>query len=119
MFDNHIVVGPEIFAKQSVRPLSATYSDNNQTLNNPRTLTISHEVGKSGQVSSAVILDDTATVPVGNTLVTDRIRVLYKIQYNPMMGRADLAAAIKAASNHLVSFVSDETNQNRILNKES
>lgn len=119
MFDNHINIGYDTFAKQSVRPLSATYSDNNQTLNHPRTLTISHEVGKSGQVSSAVILDDTMSVPVGNTLVTDRIRVLYKIQYNPMMGRAELAAHIREASTQLVGFVSDDTNLNRILNKES
>lgn len=119
MFDNQLKIGADTFAKQSVRPLSATYSDNNQTLNNPRTLTISHEVGKSGQVSSAVILDDMATIPVGNNLVTDRIRVLYKVQYNPMMGRAELAAAIKAASAQLVEFVSVEANFNRILNKES
>lgn len=119
MFDNHINIGYDTFAKQSVRPLSAIYSDNNQTLSNPRTLTISHEVGKSGQVSSAVILDDMATIPVGNTLVTDRVRVLYKIQYNPMVGRAELAAAIRGASTQLVSFVSDDTNLNRILNKES
>lgn len=119
MFDNHINIGYDTFAKQSVRPLSATYSDNNQTLSNPRTLTISHEIGKSGQVSSAVILDDSAAVPVGNTLVNDRIRVLHKIQYNPMVGRADLAAHIREASHQLCEFVSDDTNLNRILNRES
>lgn len=119
MFDNQLTLGTDTFAKQSVRPLSATYSDNNQTLNNPRTLTISHEVGKSGQVSSAIILDDASTIPVGNTLVTDRVRILYKIQYNPLMGRANLAAAIKAASDQLVGFVSVEANLAKILNKES
>lgn len=119
MFDNSITLGADTFAKQSVRPLSATYADNNQALNNPRTLTISHEVGKSGQVSSAIILDDSTTIPVGNSLVADRIRVLCKIQYNPLQGRANLAAAIKAAVTQLSTFVGDTNNFNKLLNKES
>lgn len=119
MFDNSITLGTETFAKQSVRPLSATYADNNQVLSNPRTLTISHEVGKSGQVSSAIILDDSKTIPVGNSLVTDKVRALFKIQYNPLQGRADLAAAIKAAVTELSTFVGDTNNFNKLLNKES
>lgn len=119
MFLNELTLGTDTFAKQSVRPLSATYADNNQQLNNPRTLTISHEVGKSGQVSSAVILDDALSIPVGNSLVNDRIRVLHKIQYNPFGGRTELGAAIKAAVFQLADFVSDDANLSKILNKES
>lgn len=119
MFLNELTLGTDTFAKQSVRPLSAIYADNNQQLNNPRTLTISHEVGKSGQVSSAIILDDALSIPVGNTLVNDRIRVLCKVQYNPLGGRAELATAIKAAVAQLTDFVSDEANLSKILNKES
>lgn len=119
MFNNDLQLGSDIFAKQSVRPLSATYADNNQQLDNPRTLTISHEVGKSGQVSSAIILDDVLSIPVGNSLVNDRIRVLHKIQYNPFGGRPGLAAAIRASVLDLANFVSDDDNLSKILNKES
>lgn len=119
MFLNELKLGADTFAKQSVRPLSATYADNNQQLNNPRILTISHETGKSGQVSSAVILDDALSIPVGNSLVNDRIRVLFKIQYNPLGGRTALAAAIKASVIQLKDFVGDDANLSKILNKES
>lgn len=119
MFLNSITLGTNTFDKQSVRPLSATYADNNQALNNPRILSISHEVGKSGQVSSAVILDDSLAIPIGNTMVTDKVRALFKIQYNPMMGRAELAAAIKTAVADLISFVGADANLAKILNKES
>lgn len=119
MFQNELYLGSDVFAKQSVRPLSATYADNNQQLNNPRTLTISHEVGKSGQVSTAIILDDVLSIPIGNSLVNDRIRVLHKIQYNPFGGRPGLAEAIRASVRDLANFVCDDENLSKILNKES
>lgn len=119
MFSNELHLGSDVFAKQSVRPLSATYADNNQQLDNPRTLIISHDVGKSGQVSSAIIFDDVLSIPIGNTLVNDRIRVLFKIQFNPFGGRPGLAAAIKASVADLVNFVNDDENLSKILNKES
>lgn len=52
-------------------------------------------------------------------MVTDKVRALFKIQYNPMMGRAELAAAIKTAVADLISFVGAEANLAKILNKES
>lgn len=119
MFNPTITIGTDVFAKTIVRPTSAVYADNNQTLSNPRSLTISHEVGKSGQVATAVILDDSAIVPVGNTNVNDKIRVLFKVQYNPLQGRSGLDTAIKAAIVQLSSFMSDDANVAKLLNKES
>lgn len=119
MFDNNLTLGTQTFAKQSLRPLSAVYADNNQDLSNPRILTISHEVGKSGQVSSAIIIDDSKSVTIGNNIVSDRVRVLFKIQYNPMMGRADLTTALNAAVAELSGFLGVPANFSKILNKES
>lgn len=119
MFLNSLTIGTDTFDKQTIRPLSATYVDNNQTLSNPRSLTISHEIGKSGQVATAVILDDNAIVPIGNSNVTDKVRVLFKIQYNPLQGRTGLDTAIKAAIVQLTGFMSDSANVVKLLNKES
>lgn len=119
MFVNDITIGSNTFAKQSVRPLSASYADNNQPLDNPRLLTISHEVAKSGQVSSIVMIDDTKVIPVGTTFVNSKARVFMKIQYNPLQGRSDLVAAINAAITELTTFVGVAGNITKLLNKES
>lgn len=119
MFQSDITIGTNTFSKVVVRPMSSSYADNNQTLTNPRILQISHEVAKSGRVSTAVILDDTANVAVGTSLVASNVRVLTKISYNPLEGRADLDAAIKAAIVELNTFLSAEANVAKLLNKES
>lgn len=119
MFINDITIGTDVFSKTVVRPTSSTYSDNNQTLSNPRTLQISHEIAKSGRVSTAVIIDDTATVTLGSSLVADNVRALIKISYNPLGGRAELTAAVKAAIAQINAFMSVEANVTKLLNRES
>lgn len=119
MYPSDITIGSDTFSRTVTRPTSSAYSDNNQSLSNPRTLTISHETSKSGRVSSAVILDDTATVTVGNTNVADNIRILVKVSYNPLGGRADLTAKVKEAIAQLVAFAGVEGNVTKLLNKES
>lgn len=119
MFTSDITIGSNTFSKTVTRPTSASYADNNQTLSNPRILQISHETAKSGRVSSAVILDDTANITVGSNLIASNVRVLVKISYNPLEGRADLTAAIKAAILDLNTFLGADANVTKLLNKES
>ena len=119
MYPSDITIGSDVFSRTVTRPTSSTYSDNNQSLSNPRTLTISHESAKSGRVASAVIFDDTATVTVGNSIAADNLRVLLKVSYNPLGGRADLTDKVKAAIAQLVAFAEVGANITKLLNKES
>lgn len=119
MFSSDITIGSDAFSRTVTRPTSSTYSDNNQSLSNPRALTISHETAKSSRVSSAVILDDTATVVLGNTTSADNVRVLLKVSYNPLGGRVNLTDVVKAAIAQIVAFAGVEGNITKLLNKES
>lgn len=119
MFPSDITIGTDSFSRIVTRPTSSSYSDNNQSLSNPRVLQISHETAKNARVSSAVILDDTQTVTIGNTSVADNIRVLLKVSYNPLGGRADLTEKVKAAIVQLTAFAAVEANITKLLNKES
>lgn len=119
MFPSDLTIGTDTFSRTVTRPTSSTYSDNNQSLSNPRLLTVSHETAKNARVSSAVILDDTETVVVGSSMAADNIRVLLKVSYNPLGGRADLTNKVKAAIAQLVAFAGVEGNITKLLNKES
>lgn len=119
MFTPDITIGTDVYSRIVTRPTSAVYSDNDQSLTNPRTLQISHETAKSARVSSAVILDDTMTVTVGNTTVPDNVRVLLKVSYNPLGGRVDLSGVVKNTIAQLSEFIQDEGNITKLLNKES
>lgn len=119
MFTPDITIGTDVFSRTVTRPTSSVYSDNNQSLSNPRTLQISHETAKSARVSSAVILDDTQTVTIGNTTVPDNVRILVKVSYNPLGGRSNLSDVVKSAIAQINAFVADEANITKLLNKES
>lgn len=119
MFTPDIIIGSDTFSRTVTRPTSSTYSDNNQSLSNPSTVTISHETAKNARVNSAVIFDDTETVTVGNFMTADNIRVLVKVSYNPLGGRPDLTEKVKAAINRSIAFMQVENNVIKLLNKES
>lgn len=119
MFTPDIFVGSDTYSRTVTRPTSSVYSDNNQSLTNPRTLQISHETAKSARVSSAVIFDDTQTVTIGNTTVPDNVRVLMKVSYNPLGGRANLTEVVKSAIAQLNAFAQNDGNITKLLNKES
>lgn len=119
MYTSDLLIGVDTFSRTVTRPTSSTYSDNNQSLSNPRLLTISHETAKNARVSSAVILDDTETVVVGNSMAADNIRVLLKVSYNPLGGRTDLTTKVKGAIAQLIAFAQVENNITKLLNKES
>lgn len=119
MFSPDILIGTDTFSRTITRPTSSVYSDNNQPLTNPRTLQISHETAKSARVSTAVILDDTQTVTIGNTTSPDNVRVLLKVNYNPLGGRSNLTGVVKEAIAELLAFAQVESNITKLLNKES
>lgn len=119
MLANDITLGTTVFALRSLRSTSSVRSDNNQAVDHPRLLTISHEVAKSGRVSSAIMIDDTVPVTVGTSQVgSDTTRVLLKLQYNPLSGRTTTSADLKLALAELAAFISVEANIDKILNRE-
>lgn len=119
MYPSTLILNTQTFEKKVQRPMSSVYIDTDQTLDNPRSLTISHEVAKSGRVSTAVMLDDTKSIVLANSIVADNTRVLIKLSYNPLGGRASLDTVVRAALADLVGFLSDTANIDKLLTQES
>ena len=121
MYTPDITLGTQTYSLQAQRANSSVRSDASQPLSEPNTLTISHELAKSGRYSTAVMLDDTKIVSLvgATTPVPDTVRTMFKLQYNPLAGRTDVDADITNAIAQLIVFLSDPTNVDKLLNKES
>lgn len=120
MYTSDITIGTENYALRTQRASSSVRAEISQPVSEPRLLTISHENVKSGRVSSAVMLDDSKVVQIGASAPTlDTMRVMVKIQYNPLSGRTDIDAEIKAMITTLTTFLGVAGNVTKLLNQES
>lgn len=119
MYPSTLTLNTQTFEKKVQRPMSSVYVDTDQTLDNPRSLTISHEVAKSGRVSTAVMVDDTKSIVLSNSVVADNTRVLVKLSYNPLGGRASLDTVVRTAMADVVAFLSVPANVDKLLTQES
>lgn len=120
MYASDITLGTTLYSLRTQRVNSSVRADPTQNLKEPKTLTISHDVAGSGRVSSAVILDDIAVVQIGaSSPQSDAVRVMLKLQYNPLSGRADIEATVAAQLAELVAFMGTPANITKLLNRES
>jgi len=121
-FASDIIIGTATFSASTIKSNSTVRGNPASDLDNPDNLTISHETASSGRVSSVVILDEGYVIPCNDTCGTapalDKTRVLFKIQYDPATGPADLKIALTAQIAAMVAFVSDAANVIKLLNKE-
>lgn len=118
MFTPDIVVGTTTYSLRAQRMASSVRGDSTQPVSEPRLLTISHETAKNGKVSSIMMIDDTAVVSSGAVASSDTIRVLLKLQYNPLSGRTDIEATVNSAIDDLKALLIP-ANITKLFNKES
>lgn len=89
----------------------------------PKTLKLSHQVEKSGRVSSVVIFQD--VIPRTNDWVCvndfeyDLMKMQLKLQYLPLPGRTDIEDTLDDMWNRLKEFFDDENNRKKFYRKES
>lgn len=119
MFTNTITLDSTNYDLVSQSPYRSTRSDASQSLSEPKTLTISHEIAKNSRRSSALILDDVAVINNGTVVVKDSIKLLVKCQFNPYSGRADIQATINKQIAELQAFLAVPGNIDKFLNLES
>lgn len=118
MFSPNLTAKSRTYTLRAQRMSSSVRGDATQLVSEPRLLTISHETAKNGKVASVMMIDDTAVVSNGTTVSSDTIRILFKIQYNPLSGRTDIETVINSAIEELKELLSTE-NTTKLLNKES
>lgn len=118
MFTSDITIGSQTFSAVTSYGSSTIRRKTGEPVSEPTDLTISHEVAKNGRVSSAVIIDDVKVVSDTNGIVTDNVRALVKLQYNPASGRSTLDADIRALIDDLVTFLGVAGNVDKLVNRE-
>lgn len=120
MYTTDITLGTNVYSLTTQRINASIRSDAAQPLSEPNTLTISHENAKNGRRSSVVIFDDIKVLTSSSTLpLQDNVKVMLKVQFNPLGGRTTNEADINALLADLVSFISEPTNVTKFLNQES
>lgn len=114
-----ITLNTKVYSLTSTRPNGSLRRVATRPVSEPLSLTISHETAKSGRVSTVAYIDDVAVVQIGSSApVADNIRVMVKIQYNPLSGRTGVEDSISAAVADLVALMSAE-NIDKLLNREA
>lgn len=123
MLPSDITLGDVTYALQTQRPTSSVRADSGRELEKPVTLSIAHETGKNGRVSSVVIFDSSEVISCDDTCAinptTDNIRVHLKIQYNPLSGRTGIDIELKRLLAELQVFMVSTDLMDRFENKES
>lgn len=119
MFANTLTLNTHNYDLVSQSPYRSMRSDATKPVNEPSTLTISHEVAKNGRRSSVVILDDNAVINSGTLITKDSIKAQFKIQFNPYSGRTDIEATISELITELTAFLAVPANVDKFLNLES
>lgn len=112
------------FSLVSQRTMSSLRSDPSRDVTTPRLLTIAHEVGKDGKISSVVYLDSNAVSTCTSTCSTDQakydtIRAQFKLVRNPLSGRTDLATEPEILRTMLIDLINDAALWAKFLNQES
>jgi len=82
-------------------------------------LTTSHEVSKAGRVSSVHILDTNTVLTPGEVSITDNVKMLFKLQYNPKSGNAAIATEIASQRIAMQELLADDSLFSKFLNLES
>lgn len=122
-FSNDITLDTHTFSNILRVGKRGVYRDAAAPLDKPATLTISHETTKSGRLSSAVIIDLDEVIPCSDTCstvpVADNIRMLVKLSYNPLAGRADLPTDLALIKAHIIAFLVNSEDWPKFLNQES
>lgn len=119
MYPSTITLDSVNYDLVSQSPYRSMRSNSAKPVNEPETLTISHETAKSGTRSSVLILDDVAVLNTTNSIIKDSIRTQFKIQFKPYSGRADIEAVIAAQIAQLQAFLEVPANIDKFLNLES
>jgi len=119
MFNNDVTLDTTTYSLVSERPTSSLRRDATQPLDNPVSVTISHETSNNGKVSSVIYFDDDkiATTAEGG-VVSSLARAQFKLTYNPNEGRDDLTAVLQKGIDVIESFLADPNNISKFLNKE-
>lgn len=117
-----ITLGTASYSTTVSRPTSTVRNDGTQPIDEPISLTVSHETAKNGKVNSVVYIDIIEKVPCDSacqlTPGVSGVRGQFKLSYNPLEGAADLAANTALAIDQIKLFLSDTALVAKLLNKE-
>ena len=120
MLNQDITLGTSVYSLITQRATSSLRSDASRALDLPVSLTVAHETASSGRISSAAYLDSDEVVEDANGVPsTDTVRVMLKLQYNPLSGRTTTETELLRLRDQVIAFISDATNWDKMLNKES
>lgn len=114
----------QTFSLVAQRTSSSVRSDTSRGLTNPRFLSIAHETGKDGKISSVVYLDSNAVIACTSTCSTeaakyDTNRAQFKLVRNPLSGRDDIDTESEILRTMLIAFLNNPTLWAKFLNQES
>lgn len=119
MLAQNITLNTKVFALTSQKPTSSIRAVAGLPVGSGNVLTVSHETGKTGVVSSVFIIDDSVTVPItGQVAKIDNYRIMLKLQYNPTLGRVDGAAALANIRTQLKEILASDAMWTQFLNGE-
>lgn len=120
MLDQSLILNrPEAYTLTKQYSNKSIRSVAEQPLTAPNLLTVSHEVTKSGRVSTALIFEDIETLTTATGIIADSVKVFVKLQYSPFAGRADVKLAIKAQILELVALLNNTAIVDKVLNQET
>lgn len=119
MYNSRITIGEINYDLVSQMPYRSMRSNAARPINEPQTLTVSHETTKSGLRSSVIILEDVKVLNTSTSIIKDSIKAQFKIQFKPYSGRADIEVTIASLIESLTAFIADPTNIDKLLNQES
>jgi len=122
MLPSDITLNTNTYALQTQRANSSVRGDSARPLETPVTLEIAHETAKNGRVSSVIILSSHelvagASLSCPTAPISDALRVQFKMQYNPTIGRTGIDAEILRLKTDLISFITS-ADFDRIVNRE-
>lgn len=122
MMESDITLGVNVYSTQVVKPTSTIRGDASREIEDPAILTVSHETGKNGRVSSVMIIDDSALVPCNDACSTtpgiSNVRGMIKLQYDPTDGRANLDTVLMVVLAELMALLADSALMTKFRNKE-
>jgi hypothetical protein len=116
-----LTLGTVTYSSTVIKSNSTLRANAARPIEDPEVLTISHEIAKNGKVSSVILIDDNEALPCTttcNTPTTSNVRAMFKLQYNPLDGRAGLVTSITYVINQLQLALNDATVMAKFVNKE-
>lgn len=119
MYANNITLGSINYELVSQNPYRSMRSNSAKPVNEPQTLTISHETTKTGTRSSVLIFEDVGVINTTASIVKDSIKTQFKLQFKPYSGRADIENVINAQIASLQEFLAVPANIDKFINQES